>query len=114
YAGVLCTLLGLPIVIEACEWLPGHPGRPKYTNWLYRQVMFRFCVGAIVISYTIEKRIKELDVYRKRPFPIYKRTVLVDPLEFARDHEERKATQQTLVWCGMVTGYLKDVLFLTT
>jgi hypothetical protein len=114
YAGVLCTLLGFPIIIESCEWGPGIPGTPVFAKWIYRQVMFRFCSGAIAISKTIENCIKELSVFHKHPFPICMSTVLVDPSEFAHHPEERQSVQPTLVWCGDVTGYLGDVRFLTT
>lgn len=118
YAGVLCALLRLPIIIEVCEWAPGISGPRAFTKWIYRQVMFRFCVGAIVISKAIENSIRELDVYRKKPFPMYKRSVFVDPIEFTNGvthhPDDWRTPQPSLVWCGDVTAYLRDVLFLTT
>src|ERR1035441_208608 len=72
YAGILCTILRFPIVIESCEWEPDFPGTSAFVKWIYRQVMFRFCSRAIVISRQIEANITSLDVYRHRPFPMHR------------------------------------------
>jgi glycosyltransferase involved in cell wall biosynthesis len=107
-----CAVLRIPVVIEACEWIPETPGTPRLDCWIYRHITFQLCAGVIVISKTLEDKIKMLDAYRRRPFPLYRRTVLVDPVESGPVQLNPPSDRPILVWCGDVTGYLRDVVFL--
>jgi glycosyltransferase involved in cell wall biosynthesis len=111
YISLLSCLLRLPVIIEACEWEPEIPGTSKVVCWIYQKLMFRFSAGAIVISRSIQERILALRVHQARPYPMYRRPALVDPSEFL-DVTRGPAGDRRLVWCGDVTGYLRDVLFL--
>jgi glycosyltransferase involved in cell wall biosynthesis len=114
YVGGLCRCLAIPVVLESCEWIPEIQGTSRVKRWIHGHMTFQFCSGAIVISQAIQDKIQLLPVYRKRRFPIYRRTVFVDPSEYVNDAEGDEPESRSVVWCGDATAYVKDVLFLVS
>lgn len=109
---LLCRLMKIPSVQEACEWWPGTTYSNFFNGWMYRTVMFRWSNGAMPISHEIEDRIQGL---AGSDYPVCRVPVLVDPTENNRQLEDgfnRDRPRQVLLWCGMVDGYKRDVLFL--
>ena len=108
----ICRLLNIPSVQEACEWWPGTARGTHFKKWMYRKIMFRWSKGAITISHEIRNRIQNLSSknYRLCLVP-----VLIDPSENILKHEcfrKNNAVIHEFLWCGMVDGYKRDVLFL--
>ena len=114
YVEILCMVLRLPIVLETCEWIPEIPESWAINQWIHRHIMFQLCSGVVVISKTIQDRIKSLPAYKSNPFPIYKRSVFVDPSEYVAATETQEHDRQVIAWCGDATTYIKDVLFLVS
>ena len=108
---LVCRVLKIPVVQEVCEWWPGTEHETSFSKWMYTKVMFRLSRGALPISKLIEQRIRSV---AGPSYKICTVPVLVDPEEnancgpgpFDRMH------QPVFVWCGMVDGYKRDVLFL--
>jgi glycosyltransferase involved in cell wall biosynthesis len=73
--------------------------------------MFRWSNGAMPISHAIEDRIRLLSGL---DYPLCRVPVLVDPAENIQKNEELDSvlSSPVLLWCGMVDGYKRDVLFL--
>jgi len=111
WALLLGRLLRIPTVQEACEWWPGTDHSNRFVEWSYRRIMFRWSDGAMPISHEIERRIRELAGPR---YPTCSVPVLVDPGEKGEHSRsnEGKPSHPVFVWCGMVDGYQRDVLFL--
>lgn len=108
---LVCRVLKLPAVQEACEWWPGTEHETIFSKWMYTRVMFRLSRGAMPISKIIEQRIRSVasPSYKICPVP-----VLVDTEENAGygPGPLDRMQQPVFVWCGMVDGYKRDVLFL--
>ena len=86
YLSFLSCLLRLPVIIEACQWVPEIPGTSKVACWIYQKVTFRFSAGAIVISRSIQEKILALRVHQTRVYPMYRRPVLDRPERVPRRH----------------------------
>lgn len=109
----LCHLLKIPAVQEACEWWPGTANGTRFNEWMYRHIMFRWSNGAMPISQEIEDHIRNL---AGADYPLCRVPVLVDPAENITQSQEAVVnadnSQPVFLWCGMVDGYKRDVLFL--
>jgi glycosyltransferase involved in cell wall biosynthesis len=113
YAGILCRLLGFPVVQEMCEWFPGDATRPALTHWLYRKVIFAQATGILVISKWLEGRVRQRSIVANPRLLIHLLPSMVDSQRFvnASRHTEGTATAiPYFLWCGI--GYTEDVLFL--
>ncbi len=112
YTGVLCRILGLPLVQELCEWWPGDPRCNRFDHWLYRRPMFKLASGVLVISRAIEERVRERRGALALDFPIHRVPALVDSEAFVSapmpaDREESPVPE--FVYCGV---WKKDHYFL--
>ncbi|MCU1338080.1 MAG: glycosyltransferase family 4 protein [Bryobacterales bacterium] len=111
YTGTLCRLLGIPVVQEMNEWFPAF--RPSaFMRWLYRRPIFAMPTGILVISKTIERRVRELSATTNPHLLIHLLPSMVDSEHFvtalpSRDDAE---TIPHFLWCG--AGYPEDVRFL--
>ena len=112
YVGLLCRLLGLPIVQELCEWLPGEPTCPAFTRWLHRKLMFRLASGVLVISRAIEARVQQrCERINPRMF-VHRVPTLVDLKRFdlqADSCHRRVPATPSFVYCGT---WLRDIFFI--
>jgi glycosyltransferase involved in cell wall biosynthesis len=109
---LLCRLMRIPVVQEVCEWWPGTPSGNVYNKWMYRNIMFRWSTGGLVISHEIRNRIESIAGTK---YTICMMPVLVDPAEnkvIRNENHCRHLSISSFLWCGMVDGYKKDVLFL--
>jgi glycosyltransferase involved in cell wall biosynthesis len=109
---LLCRLMKIPAVQEVCEWWPGTADGTFFNEWMYENIMFRWSNGAIPISCEIQDRIRLLT---GPDYPLCLLPVLVDPAEnewLAKKSLSDAPSRPMLVWCGMVDGYKRDVLFL--
>src|SRR6185503_12592373 len=75
----LCGLLGFPLVQEMCEWFPGEPQCPAFTEWLYKKQIFKRATGVLVISRAIEERVRQ----RAPETLVHRVPALVDAGRFA-------------------------------
>jgi len=82
YVGLLSRCLGIPIVQELCEWLPGDPCSNRFTNWLHKKAMFQSAAGALVISKAIEKRVRERCTTYGLDVRVLRIPALIDPAPF--------------------------------
>lgn len=110
YAGCLCRILGLPIVQELCEWMPGEPTCSAFNRWLYKKAIFQLATGALVISRTIEERVKECRESVNPKLLIHRLPSIVDASRFAGASPglHKQSTLPQFVYCGT---WLKDVFF---
>jgi glycosyltransferase involved in cell wall biosynthesis len=111
YVGILCKLLGIPVVQELCEWLPGEPTCSRFTLWLYRKPIFALASGALVISKAIEQRVQAITSDFKPGLRIHRLPSIVDSARFsgpAEVQQSRPAVPE-FVYCGT---WLGDIYFL--
>lgn len=109
---LLCRMMKIPSVQEACEWWPGTADGNLINEWMYRKIMFCLSNGAMPISHEIQERISCLS---SPDYPLCRVPVLVNTDENdvqIEDGWSRDILRPVLLWCGMVDGYKRDVLFL--
>ncbi|GAB6095180.1 hypothetical protein JCM14469_14320 [Desulfatiferula olefinivorans] len=108
---LICRALKIPVIQEASEWWPGTEYETLISRVLYRRIMFRLSAASLPISRAIALRIERLRKPGHRTFSI---PVLVDPDDTVhkRETEPIRHAAPVLLWCGMVDGYRRDVLFL--
>ncbi len=110
YAGALCRILGLPLVQELCEWAPGDPSCSAFNRWLHDKPMFQLATGALVISKTIESRVRERSAEVNPGLRIFRLPSIVDARRFVESpHDGEPDPAPHFVYCGT---WLKDVYFL--
>ncbi|RYE40437.1 MAG: glycosyltransferase, partial [Sphingobacteriales bacterium] len=108
---LLCKILSLKTVQEVNEWWPEVRGRSRIISFQYRHIMFRYSAGSFVISKEIEHRILTSTSYNKT-HQLFFLPVLAEPVHFRRNDLQQSARGTYIFWCGMVDGYIKDVLFI--
>jgi len=111
YVGMLCRILGLPVVQELCEWWPGDPTCSGFTKWLYKKSIFRLATGALVISKEIEERVRRRCADANPGLLIHKVPAIVDAQQFARVSAVIGDADQSVpnfLYCGT---WLKDAYF---
>jgi glycosyltransferase involved in cell wall biosynthesis/peptidoglycan/xylan/chitin deacetylase (PgdA/CDA1 family) len=112
YVGLICGILGLPIVQELCEWWPGEPTCSAFTKWLHKRSMFRLATGALVISKEIEERVRQRCADANSDLLIHRVPAIVDAQLFANVSPNIDDSDQSVpnfIYCGT---WLKDALFL--
>ena len=111
YTGCVCALLGIPIVQELCEWMPGEPTCSVFNRWLYRKTIFKMATGALVISKAIEALVKERRAKANPELLIHRLPSILDAERFAAASPMKDGSAQStpyFLYCGT---WLKDVLF---
>ena len=123
YVGCLCRILGLPLVQELCEWLPGDLSNEDalrckvaacstFTRWLYSKPMFKLATGVVAISNTIENRVKQRALDANPHLLIHRLPNIVDAERFATASVTMNSLDQSVphfVYCGT---WMVDVLFI--
>lgn len=112
YVGILCRILGLPLVQELCEWWPGDPRCNRFDHWLHRSPMFKLASGVLVISRAIEERVRERRSALSLDFPIQRVPALVDSEKFLSAPIPANGGNSAVpefVYCGV---WKKDHFFL--
>lgn len=112
YTGVLCRILGLPVVQEFCEWFPGEPTCSSFTKWLHKGSMFKLATGALVISRTIEERVRQCCATANPDLLIHRVPAIVDARMFAAATPMENSSvwsDPNFVYCGT---WSKDIPFL--
>ena len=112
YTGILCRLLGIPLVQEMNEWFPAFR-RSALLDWLYRRPIFSMATGMLVISKLIERRVQELSKTANPRLSIHLLPSIVDSERFVTALPVREDATETVphfLWCGV--SYTQDVLFL--
>jgi glycosyltransferase involved in cell wall biosynthesis len=107
----LCRLMKMSTVQEVCEWWPGTANGTLLNEWIYRNIMFHWSSGAMPISHEIRDRILNI---AGPDYPLCMMPVLVNPAEHAMQSNkglDDAPPPPLLLWCGMVDGYKRDVLF---
>jgi glycosyltransferase involved in cell wall biosynthesis/peptidoglycan/xylan/chitin deacetylase (PgdA/CDA1 family) len=112
YTGIVCRILGLPVVQEFCEWFPGEPACSSFTKWLHKGSMFKLATGALVISRMIEERVRQCCSAANPDLLIHRVPAIVDARMFAGATPMRECAAEsvpTFVYCGT---WSKDIPFL--
>lgn len=112
YVGCLCRILGVPVVQELCEWILGEPTCSAFNKWLYKRRIFELATGALVISKTIEHRVRERSATVHPRLLVHRLPAIVDARRFlapVRVADGRVPAEPQFVYCGT---WLKDVRFL--
>lgn len=115
YFGLLCRVLGLPLVQELCEWWPGEPTCSPFSRWLYRRAIYANATGALCITETIENRVRQASLSANPGLKIHHLPSLLDTRKFglqARKSSKLLGEAPAFLWCGTVNGWVQDVLFL--
>lgn len=112
YVGVLCRLLGLPVVQELCEWFPGVPGCSRFTKWFYNKPIFELATGVLVISRFIERCVAGRQEAVNPRLLIHRLPAVVDVERFSQPAPAEDGSLEsvpTFVYCGT---WLNDISFL--
>jgi glycosyltransferase involved in cell wall biosynthesis len=104
-----CKLMGIPVVLEMTEWLPGSANWTRTRSFLLFEVLLRLIDGLVVISHDLESRFHAERHARNLSFPITRIPILVDTEEWPPRPREQSVAPSFL-WSGDVTGYLTSVL----
>jgi glycosyltransferase involved in cell wall biosynthesis len=110
--GLVCKVLGIPVVQEMCEWFPVHPNRGKFTRWLYRGPIFANATGLLAISTLIERLVRDISESVNPRLRIHLLPSVVDarPIVDAPAPRGGRSGEPRFVWCGV--GYINDVHFM--
>lgn len=106
-----CRMLGIKTVQEVNEWWPEVDNTSSLVKFLYRNIMFRFSQGSLLISGSYRQKIMQTTSYHPQHKFFYL-PVLAEPLTKEIVLNGQVALSPYVFWCGMVDGYSKDVLFL--
>lgn len=112
YVGLLCRLLGLPVVQELCEWFPVGPGCSRFTKWFYSKPIFTLATGALVISRYIERCVAARQAAVNPLLLTHRLPAVVDVERFnhrAVAEGPELNSPPTFVYCGT---WLNDINFL--
>jgi glycosyltransferase involved in cell wall biosynthesis/peptidoglycan/xylan/chitin deacetylase (PgdA/CDA1 family) len=112
YIGLLCGLLGLPVVQELCEWFPGVPGCSRFTKWFYSKPIFKLATGVLVISRFIERCVTARQAAVNPQLSIHRLPAVVDAERFSNSGTILDPVPDpipTFVYCGT---WLIDISFL--
>lgn len=118
FESVFCVFLRLtriPFVHEINEWWPGDDSVSKLTQWFRGGPCLSLSNGTIVISRLIEDRLRVLAERKNISNNILRIPVLVDSSEADKcdgNRTEFKAGAPYVLWCGDITGYMRDVHFI--
>jgi glycosyltransferase involved in cell wall biosynthesis len=108
---LFCRLLRIKTVQEVNEWWPEVEATSKLVKFQYRKIMFRFSNGSFLISKSIrDKIVNSTDLAPHHKF--FYLPILSEPLSFTPKINGQAAYQPYIFWCGMVDGYINDVLFI--
>lgn len=107
FVSFFAHVYNVPVVQEVNEWTEEVDG-DFWTSIIYKWVMFRWANGAIVISDHITSQIKEHQNPEKET-ELIRVPVLADKEDW---QEEKIRINKSFVWCGLIDGYIKDVLFM--
>ena len=114
YTGVLCQLLGVPLAQELCEWYPALNSSPVFNQWLYKKRVFKAATGALVISKSIEDKVRERGWKVNPDLVVQRLPVLVDTQRFAAVNPDIQTSNKQVpnfLYCG---AWLRDILFLVS
>lgn len=113
---LLCRVLRKKVAQEVCEWWSGTEKGSWFTKLMYERIMFRLSDGALPISHEINNRIRSLT---NPDYPLCIVPVLTDSdslyklkIKNTVNDDSNTDQQKFFLWCGMVDGYKRDVLFL--
>jgi glycosyltransferase involved in cell wall biosynthesis len=107
----LCRLLGIKTVQEVNEWWPDVKNTSKLINFQYKRIMFRYSNGSFVISNRYQEKVLRTTAFH-RHHKFFYLPVIAEPVVLHQGTLNGGHQQPTVFWCGMVDGYLKDVLFM--
>lgn len=115
---VFCVFLHLariPFVHEINEWWPGDDSVSNLAQWFRGGPCLSLSNGTIVISRLIEDRLRVLAERKNISTNILRIPVLVDSskaIDCEGSRTQFKAGSPYLLWCGDITGYVRDVHFI--
>jgi glycosyltransferase involved in cell wall biosynthesis len=107
YFCILSRILRYKVIQEINEWCTERD--TKLTYWFFNKPLVKLSNGAIVISHAIQEEVKK--IASKRKYSIFYLPIVN---EINRDFSKTTLKMNTIphiFWCGMVDGYIKDVLF---
>lgn len=107
WISILAHLYNVPVIQEVNEWNDDIE-KSRLHAFIYKKIMFRWSKGAIIISDNIAVRIKE-HLQPDKAFKMFMLPVLADKNDWIEIHQP---VAKTFVWCGLIEGYFKDVLFM--
>ena len=109
YLSTLCRLLGLPVILELCEWWPSEVTYcSRFTKWAHEGPMFASATGALVISRLIGQRVVRNSAGVNPNILVHRLPAIVDSTRFASPAAK---TSPWFVWCGGEL-WIDDVHFL--
>ncbi len=106
WVSVLAKLFGVGIIQEVNEW-PDESSKKRLHKFIYKKIMFRWAKGALVISDNIELQVQRYK--RSNSLKTFMLPVLADGSEWKNPP---LSIEKTFVWCGLIEGYFKDVVFM--
>jgi len=109
-ATALAKMLGVPVVVEVCEWRPAKQAKSTGTNPYYRHLRFQAADGVIVISSFLEKKVRRITGAANKP-RIFRLPILTDLKEFEVLPDSGGSLGKYLLWCGQIEGYLDSIIW---
>ncbi len=106
-----CRLLGIKTVQEVNEWWPDVKNTSRLVNFQYKKIMFRFSNGSFLISNSYQDKVLRTTAFH-RNHKFFYLPVIAEPVSMRKEPVNGGGQPFTVFWCGMVDGYLKDVLFM--
>jgi glycosyltransferase involved in cell wall biosynthesis len=107
---MLAWLLRIRSVQEVNEWWPDVQGISPLVGYQYRNIMFKYSNGSFVISQNLIKKMRALPSFDSA-HSIFYLPILAEPVVYKTDANV-SLDFQYVFWCGMVDGYIRDVLFI--
>jgi glycosyltransferase involved in cell wall biosynthesis len=107
WVSVVAKLFDVAVVQEVNEWAADIDQRWFY-GYVYKKIMFRWAKGAIVISDNIKFQV-ESHTLSNASISTFMLPVLADGNDWKLHPQD---IHKTFVWCGLIDGYFKDVLFI--
>lgn len=102
-----CRLLGIPTVLDFCEWMPSLPNSSFANRWGYNSgAVFSMTDGVIPVSQLLERRLHSVTPEK----PSYYLCNLVDPEEF-RSFTASPESRPYLLWAGSLDQYQESIRF---
>jgi len=107
WVSLLGKIYKIPVVQEVNEWTEAVE-EDFIQSFIYKKIMFRWAKGAIVISNNI---VEQINKYKGNNNKL--KTILLPILADKSDWSHKVSkVNKTFVWCGLIEGYFKDVVFL--
>ncbi len=109
----LCRLIGLPVVLDICEWWPAFNTFSRVEKNIFFGYVLKKVDGVIVISQAILGHVRNFYNSKGKIAPVLKIPILVDSRRWGElAHWDPDNAKRYVLWCGDLKAYSGSVKFL--